>query len=199
MWPPCSATPPTSWTSKWRLPRVRTLASRTAAKASASRSSRDWPSASRWRKVSVSWRSSASERCCIAGSNALISGTIAWQRRSSLPSPKLRTLDSTTGRIPPQSGGPTFTRRSAVLQSKAHSSDRAPLVTGRRVDLPAVAVGHEHEGGRPEQAGRLAQLAGDDPAGGGEREPGVGGEGLAERLPERRAGSGEAAQDGRRF
>src|SRR5215211_5514100 len=190
MWPLWRATPPTSCTSKWRLPRVRTLASRTAANASGSRSSRVWPSARRLRKTSVSWRSSASERCCIAGSKALISGTSAWERRSSLPSPKLRTLDSPTGRIPPQTGGPTITRRSSVR------SQNPILVTGRRVGVPAVAIGHEHEGGRAEQAGRLAQLAGDDPAGGGEREAGVGGEGLLEGLPEGRAGLGEAADDG---
>src|SRR6266545_3524108 len=79
MWPQCNATPPTSCTSKWRLPRVRTL-----------------------------------------------------------PSPKLRTLDSTTGWTPP------WDRRGRV--GPPGRSYRAILVTRRRVGVPAVARPPLHSG-----------------------------------------------------
>src|SRR6266545_2085487 len=102
-----------SCTSKWRWPRTRRAASRTAANASGSRSSSVSSASSRLRKTSVSSRSSASDRARMSSSNELVGATTASQRRRSFPSPKLRTLFSTTTGTPPRgwpSSGPTGLR-----------------------------------------------------------------------------------------
>ena len=73
--PLCSAMPPSSCTSKWRMPSVRLPASRTTANASGSTSSSDAPSLTRLRNSSVLARSASSESAAIAGSSALIART----------------------------------------------------------------------------------------------------------------------------
>src|SRR5690606_31246383 len=86
----CSTMPPTSWTSKWRIPNTRTEASRQTAKASGSTLSSDSPLAMRSRNSGVLACSCASDRACIWGSSALIFATMRWSclSRRSLRLPK---------------------------------------------------------------------------------------------------------------
>src|SRR5262249_48463528 len=100
--PSCSAMPPTSCTSKWRMPSTRLLASRTTANASGSTSFSAAPPATFCLSSGVFAASSASESACIAGSSALTWATLRRYslRRRSLRLPKiaLRAVLSTRGR-----------------------------------------------------------------------------------------------------
>ncbi len=97
MLPRCSAAPPIICTSKCRWPSVRLAASRTVAKASGSRSSRDSPSAYRCLYWSVSARNSASLSAMKSSSIELIWSAIRRSLRRILPSPARRTLSMMAG------------------------------------------------------------------------------------------------------
>ena len=91
--PSCKAIPPISCTSKWRSPMVRTLASRTAAKASGRRSSNSSPESKRSRNSTVRCASSSSLYACMRGSRSLIVSTTFWYFLRGLSSPTLKSLE----------------------------------------------------------------------------------------------------------
>jgi hypothetical protein len=90
--PRCRITPPTSCTSKWRMPSVRTLASRTRAKASGSTSSMVFSPAaiSAFQALVCSWNCCA-ERPLAQGSSSLTRRTSgsSWRTTRSLREPKM--------------------------------------------------------------------------------------------------------------
>src|SRR4051794_37702898 len=79
--------PPIIWTSKWRMPSTRRDVSRTTAKVSGSRSSRDSPLRARSRRPSACWRSSASSSSSSSGSHELMRSTRLEYCLNCLPSP----------------------------------------------------------------------------------------------------------------
>ena len=81
--PRCKTMPPMSWTSKWRSPSVRLLASLTAAKASTSRPSRPSPRSWRSRSPAVIARRSSSGIASKRGSSPPILATIPSSSRLS--------------------------------------------------------------------------------------------------------------------
>src|SRR5688572_15591086 len=156
MLPMCSAAPPMTCTSKCRWPRVRRAASRPTANASTRMSSTVSPSASRWRKTSVSWRSSASVILRKSSSTPLTASAMDFSRRRVLPSPARRSFCRTT-RVHLFAGRPSHRRR--------ESGGGAGTGPGRlpRVDPTEITAGRLHL--RPWQEGDQEALvaAGNDP------------------------------------
>ena len=81
--PSWSTLPPMSWTSKWRIPRVRRLASRVSAKASGSSSSRVRPFWTCSFHSAVSRGNSSVRSAFIRGSSSLTRTTMGASRLSS--------------------------------------------------------------------------------------------------------------------
>src|SRR5205807_5768177 len=81
--PWCRTTPPTSCTSKWRIPMVRRPALRHSAKASIRSSSRSWPSSASLRISSDRARRPASSSSFSSGSSSLMAtATARWRLTS---------------------------------------------------------------------------------------------------------------------
>ena len=122
MRPRCKARPPTSWTSKCRIPRVRRAASRTTAKASGASLSKASPAASRARNSAVLAPIASSDRACSADSKPIAASASRKEAltRRSLRLPKRRVSRLST-RGEPQEKGAIFygvmrpTRRIASL------------------------------------------------------------------------------------
>src|SRR3954465_9120817 len=151
MFPWCSAAPPTSWTSKCRCPSVRLAASRTAANASGSRSSRLSPSAIRARNLSVSSRSSASDSPTKSSSRAFTCEARPSNRLRVRPSPARMSLSTifTTLRLP--STHPRDPRRTSRRTSGTTNQGdrRCPSVHRRHSPTGRVAAAKDHHEAEP--------------------------------------------------
>src|SRR5215210_7016193 len=90
IFPSCKTMPPMICSSKGRIPSVRRETSRTAAKASGSRSSMVSPFASLSRNSSVFSRNCASESFSMSGSSAETVSTRFWRALTLRPSPILK-------------------------------------------------------------------------------------------------------------
>ena len=160
--PKCSARPPISCTSKWRWPSTRQAASRTTAKASTARSSRDSPFSSRSLNSTVMWASASSLMPCISGSRAPIRGTNSASRLTFLPSPARRTFVNTLmeGRSYRSRGGPSRQALWGRVGLRAADLVFDPTLACREGDAPAPAA-RRH---RRTQRHHLARIASSPPA-----------------------------------
>src|SRR5882724_3984148 len=149
--PSWSTIAPSIWTSKWRSPSVRTLASRTTADASSISSSREAPSPRRARNSSVFARSSASDSACIRGSSAAMPAARVSITFIPRPSPKRRTLLMRSVLMASLAGGCGAVHRSNRPRADpslewgkrappAHPASRPSPGSALGLDEPVVAV-----------------------------------------------------------
>src|SRR3954468_20824330 len=144
--------PPIIWTSKWRMPSVRREVSRTTAKVSASRSSRDSPLRARSRRPSACPRSSASSSSSSSGSHVLMRSTRFAYCLNCLPSPSRRARSRIV--MPPSVDGAAARpapsdRRELTLGGLGRDGRGGPLLAppaalvAVALDLAAELVGDE--------------------------------------------------------
>ena len=159
MSPSWSTMPPSTWTSKGRMPSARLPASRATANASNSRSSSSSPFSWRWRNSAVLARNWSSLRAATSGSSSVTLWVCSWSVLRRRPSPACSSLSTIliTGALLPESrrkglrplshsARPRRTARARRRNGgrRARGRDaRGPSgcsVSSRRLDQPVVAV-----------------------------------------------------------